>query len=88
MEIKLASSYFRSLRKFVKNNKTNSSNVKKALKLFKENPKHPSLHLEKLGGSKLWTIRIDQRNRIFFSWIDESTVLLIDVDKHDKYRKY
>lgn len=88
MEIKLASGYYRSLKRFVKYNSINASNIKKALELFKKNPTHPSLHLEKLGGTKLWTIRIDRGNRIFFVWLDESTVILIDVDKHDKYRKY
>ncbi|OGD87917.1 hypothetical protein A2870_04000 [Candidatus Curtissbacteria bacterium RIFCSPHIGHO2_01_FULL_41_11] len=88
MEIKLSSSYYRALRKFVKNNKINASNLKKALKLFEENPSHPSLRLEKLSGSKVWTIRIDKSNRIFFVWVSKTIVLLIDIDKHDKYRRY
>ena len=88
MEIKLSSSYYRALRKFVKNNKINASNLKKALKLFEENPSHPSLRLEKLSGSEVWTIRIDKSNRIFFVWVSKTIVLLIDIDKHDKYRRY
>jgi len=88
VEIKLSSSYYRALRKFVKNNKINASNLKKALKLFEENPSHPSLRLEKLSGSKVWTIRIDKSNRIFFVWVSKTIVLLIDIDKHDKYRRY
>jgi len=88
MQIKLSERYYRALKKFVKNNKTNADNIKKALKLFKENPKHPSLKLEKLKGSRVWTIRIDKGNRIFLFWIDKSTALLIDIGKHDKYRRY
>lgn len=88
MEIQLTSNYYRALKHFVKNNKRNATKVKKTLKLFKENPTHPSLNLEKLKGTKIWTIRIDSGNRIFLSWVDESAVLLIDIGRHDKYRKY
>ena len=88
MHIKLSAKYFRSLKIFVKNNRRNAENTKKALKLLKENPKHPSLHLEKLKGSKVWTIRIDKANRIFLSLMDRNTILLLDIGKHDKYRKY
>lgn len=88
MQIKLSASYFKALKKFVKNSKRNSESVKKVLRLLKSNPNHPSLHLEKLRGSKFWTIRIDKGNRIFFTWIDKSTVFFIDIGKHDKYREY
>ena len=88
MQIKLSASYYRALKNFVKNNKRNAHNIKKALKLLKENPHHPSLNLEKLKGRHVWTIRIDKANRIFLSWIEKDTVLLLDIGKHDKYRKY
>jgi mRNA-degrading endonuclease YafQ of YafQ-DinJ toxin-antitoxin module len=88
MQIKLSVGYYRSLKSFVKNNKINAENIKKALSLFRENPHHPSLNLEKLKGSHIWTIRIDKGNRIFFSWIDKTIVLFLDVGKHDKYRRY
>ena len=88
MQIKLSASYYRALKNFVKNNKRNAQNIKKALKLLKENENHPSLNLEKLKGSYIWTIRIDKGNRIFFSWINKATVLFLDICKHDKYIKY
>ena len=88
MQIKLSASYYRALKNFVKNNKRNAQNIKKALKLLKENENHPSLNLEKLKGSYIWTIRIDKGNRIFFSWINKATVLFLDIGKHDKYRRY
>lgn len=88
MRIRLSTSYLRALEKFIKNNKNRFDKVKKTLTIFKNNPNHPSLHLEKLSGSEFWTIRIDKGNRIFFSWIDKSTALFIDIGKHDKYRRY
>lgn len=88
MQIKLSVSYYRALKSFVKNNKINAENIKKTLKLLRENPRHPSLNLEKLKSSSIWTIRIDKGNRIFFSWIDKAIVLFLDIGKHDKYRRY
>ncbi len=72
----------------MKNNLDLLNKTIKAVSLFVKNPKHPSLNLEKLKGSSFWTIRIDRGNRIFFSWINKTTALFIDIGKHDKYRKY
>lgn len=88
MQIRLSASYYRALKSFVKNNKRNAENIKKALKLLKESSRHLSLNLEKLKGSNIWTIRIDKGNRIFFYWINKTTALFLDIGKHDKYRKY
>lgn len=88
MHIKLSTGYLRALKAFVKGNKNNLEATKKAIRIFKVNLNHPSLNLEKLKGSRVWTIRIDKGNRIFFYWIDKSTALFIDIGKHDKYRKY
>lgn len=82
------SRYVRERDKFIKNNTKRANSLIKTLNKFSHNPIHPSLNLEKLGGTKLWTIRIDKGNRIFFSWIDEKTALFIDIGKHDKYRRY
>jgi mRNA-degrading endonuclease RelE of RelBE toxin-antitoxin system len=83
-----SSQYNRQLAKFVKGSKNNAESVKKATKFFVQNPRHPGLNTEKLKGSETWTIRIDKGNRIFFVWIDKTTVLFIDIGEHDKYRKY
>lgn len=80
--------YERERNKFLKNNTKRTNALIGALDKFVDNPNHPSLNLEKLSGTKVWTIRIDKGNRIFFSWIDKKTALLIDIGKHDKYRRY
>ncbi len=82
------SRYNRERDKFVRNNPKRASALIKTLDKFVHDPNYPSLNLEKLGGSRYWSIRIDRGNRIFFSWIDESTALFIDIGKHDKYRRY
>lgn len=80
--------YLAARKKFLKNNRQLLDKTIKAILLFVKNPQHPSLNLEKLKGTKIWTIRVDKSNRIFFFWIDQSTALFIDIGKHDKYRKY
>lgn len=82
------SRYERERNKFIKNNIKRANALIKTLNKFAYNPTHPSLNLEKLAGTKVWTVRIDKRNRIFFYWIDKQTVLFVDIGKHDKYRRY
>lgn len=88
IDIRKTPRYNRERDKFVRNNPKNANALVKTLNKFAHNPKHPSLKLEKLKGSRVWTIRIDKGNRIFLFWIDKSTALFIDIGKHDKYRRY
>lgn len=87
-KIQYSPKYLSERKKFLKNNPKLLNKTIKAISTFARNPQHPGLNLEKLSGTKVWTIRIDKASRIFFSWIDEKTALFIDIGKHDKYRKY
>lgn len=80
--------YLSERKKFLKNNVKALEKTIKAIGIFVQNPKHPSLNLEKLRGTEIWTIRIDQGNRIFFNWISQESVLFIDIGSHDKYRRF
>lgn len=80
--------YLTERKKFLKYNPHILKKTVKAIKLLSQNPHHPRLHPEKLRGSKLWAVRIDKGNRIFLSFSDGNTVLLLDIGPHDKYRKY
>ncbi|MDO8461079.1 MAG: hypothetical protein Q7S38_01410 [bacterium] len=88
IEIKYSSKYLSERKKFLRNNSQFFNKTIKAISVFVKNPRHPSLNLEKLRGSHIWTVRIDKGNRIFFFWVDKSTALFIDIGKHDKYRRY
>ncbi len=73
--------------KFTKLNQKRIDAIDRIIKLFASNPKHPSLNLEKLVGVKIWTIRIDRSNRLFFAWSDqEDTALFFFVGPHDSYK--
>lgn len=76
-------------KKYLKNNPRRLSEYKKTIALFLSNPAHPSLNLERLINTKgVYTIRLNRSDRIFFIWKDANVALLIDIGKHDKYRKY
>lgn len=76
-------------KKYVKNNLRRFNDYDKIVSLFILNPVYPSLNLEKLQNAKgIWTIRLNKRDRIFFTWKDKKTVIFIAIGKHDKYRRY
>ncbi|MBZ0252161.1 MAG: type II toxin-antitoxin system RelE/ParE family toxin [Candidatus Methylomirabilis sp.] len=62
--------------------------TRKALKQLAENPRHPSLRLEKLQGKdNVWSIRVTRGYRIVLS-IEGETAYLRNVDAHDAaYRR-
>jgi mRNA-degrading endonuclease RelE of RelBE toxin-antitoxin system len=64
--------------------------IDEALRQFEENPRHPSLHFEKLKGSSYRTIRVDRkRYRIVLRDADDGVLELVDVDQHKTVdRKY
>ncbi|PIU36973.1 hypothetical protein COS77_03035 [Candidatus Roizmanbacteria bacterium CG06_land_8_20_14_3_00_34_14] len=88
ISFKVTKNFLKSKKKFVKNNSSRSENFIKTVTLFVENPTHPSLNLEKLSGSEIYTIRLSKGNRIFFTWKSKSTALFLDLGSHDKYRRY
>jgi len=80
--------YAKSYRAFTKRNAQRIQAIDQVLRLFSQNPQHPSLHLEKLSGSTIWTIRVDRGNRLFFIWSDTGdTAIFFLVGPHDMYRK-
>lgn len=78
----------REYKKFVKRNLPRAESIIKALTLFVSNPQHPSLNVEKLKGSNVWSIRLSESNRLFFLWINEAKIILVDVGVHDRYNDY
>lgn len=63
--------------------------IQKQLKLFQENPKHPSLRTHKLKGnlSNTWSITIEGNTRMIYS-LEKNDVLFFLIGSHDEvYRK-
>lgn len=86
--IHYSSNYLSQRKKYLRNNSRLAETVIAKIKLFVQNPRHPSLNSEKLKGSNVWTIRISRGDRIFFYWTTNSEALFIDIGPHDKYRQY
>lgn len=85
--IRLTPRFLSASKKFVKRNSKLSRKVQETLMCFAKNPQHPSLHLEKLSGSKYWTIRLDQGNRLYFVWSETGdTAIFFLVGEHDLYK--
>lgn len=76
-------------KKYIKNNRERFEDYKKAVTLLLSNSTHPGLNIEKLRNVKgVYTIRLNKSDRVFFIWKEDNKVLLIDIGKHDKYRRY
>lgn len=56
--------------------------VDAALRRFMENPRHPSLHFEKLSGSDFRTIRVDRKKWRIVLRGEGAVFDLVDVDTH------
>lgn len=56
----------------------------KQLKIFKENPRYPSLHRGALEpqNSKLNSFRIDRKYRVIFGTTEDGVVEIIDINDH------
>lgn len=52
--------------------------------LFENNPRHPSLHTERLEPKqlKLYSFRIDRKFRAVFIFIDTQTIEIVDINDH------
>ena len=63
--------------------------VKKA-DLFKKNPFHPSLRVEKLHPKKfnVWSFRIDKDYRIVFKFVEKDLVEFMFVGHHNEIYDY
>lgn len=64
--------------------------TKKQFQLFLQNLFHPSLNTEKLQpkNKNIWSFRIDRNFRVIFTFLDQETILLLDIGPHDIYKKY
>lgn len=81
------SHFDRELKRYIKKDNKNQSLIKLVLIRLLHNFKHPSLNTEKLKGKGLYTVRITKGDRLWFKVLDDDSILLLDIGKHDKYRR-
>ena len=58
----------------------------KQTELFKINPRHPSLHTERLEPKylKIYSFRIDKKYRAIFIFITSEEIEIVDINDHYK----
>ena len=90
MRAKFSESIQRELTQIYKKDKKLSDRIEKQIKLFKENPMHPSLRTHKLSAKQdnLWSISITMSIRMIYLRIDNDSVVFVKVGTHNEvYRK-
>ena len=60
------------------------SKVRKAFRIWKRNPRHPSLRFKKVGG--LWSARIDDDHRAL-ALMDNEVLYWFWIGNHDEYER-
>ena len=58
--------------------------ARKAYRLWKVNPRHPSLHFKKTG--KVWSVRVDEAHRALGNML-EDTMIWFWIGSHDDYER-
>jgi mRNA interferase YafQ len=80
------SSFKRAYKKTVKTEPFLKNKIHNCLKLFANEPFHPSLNTHKLSGKlkRFWAFVVENDCRVVFQFLENGDVLLIDIGKHDE----
>jgi len=79
--------FLSSFKRFARRNTQLQKQVNEKLLFFEKYPTHPSFHLEKLIKTKIWSIRLNKGNRLFFVWNKtKDTAIFFFIGPHDAYR--
>lgn len=82
--IKFSSNFQKKLLSLYKRDKQLTEKIRKQLKLFQDNPKHPSLRLHKLKGNlqNTWSLSVTMSFRLLF--IEDTEYYFFDIGEHDE----
>ena len=84
MNIFLDPYFLKNYKKLISKNPSLRQIIKNKIKLFEENPLHPSLRIHKLSGKQeQWSIGIKSDLRIVFQYIDNG-ILLVNIGSHNQ----
>lgn len=88
MEITFSPEVVKYVNEIKKKNPQLLKKVNKQLRLFKENPKHPSLRMHKLQGdlSNTWSITIERNIRMIYYFSNNKIVFFL-IGTHDEVYK-
>ena len=79
----------RYIAKAYKKNKKLEKLIEKQVKLFEDNPKHPSLRTHKItkGEQDSWSISINMSIRMTYILLDSQTALFVAIGTHEEVYK-
>lgn len=82
--IKFSPTFQKKLLSLYKRDKQLTEKIRKQLKLFQSNPKHPSLRLHKLKGNlqNTWSLSVTMSFRLLF--IEDTEYYFFDMGEHDE----
>ena len=86
IEINLDEGFKRSFKKIIKNNPDIKDKFKEKLELLKDDPYTISLKTHILSGKlkDYYAFSVKYKTRVMFEFIDDNTILLIDIGSHDE----
>lgn len=89
MKITFSPEVVKYVNKIKKKNPQLLKKIDKHLRLFKENPKHPSLRTHKLQGdlSNTWSITIERNFRMIYYFSDNMIVFFLMGTHDEVYKK-
>ena len=88
MEITFSPEVIKYVNEIRKKNPQLLKKINKQLRLFKENPKHPSLRTHKLQGglSNSWSITIERSIRMIY-YVSNNKIVFFVIGTHDEVYK-
>ncbi|KOR31812.1 plasmid stabilization protein [Achromatium sp. WMS3] len=86
MKVAFSPAFERSFRKRLKHNSKIQNKFWKKLECFIQDPFDPQLKTHKLTGQlkELWSFSIELDIRVVFYFVDEFSVVLVDIGSHDE----
>ncbi|PIY80675.1 MAG: type II toxin-antitoxin system mRNA interferase toxin, RelE/StbE family [Candidatus Pacebacteria bacterium CG_4_10_14_0_8_um_filter_42_14] len=86
-EISISPSLRSKFRRLQKKDTKLLQKIRKQIKLFSTNPKHPSLRVHKLEGNlkSVWSLSVTMNIRLLF--VEDSTYYFFDMGTHDQVYK-
>lgn len=86
VEVAFSSSFRRTFKKIIKNNKSIEKRFWEKVNLFIQNPYHSQLRTHKLTGrlNELWSFTIEYDCRVLFYFSNAKKVVFIDIGTHEE----
>lgn len=88
LKIKRSDRFLKEIQKLLKRGCLDFAQLEKFLHLMNENPRHPSLRVKKIQGTKdVFEASVNMAVRVTFQYIKPDTIFLRNIGEHDSTLK-